>query len=138
MKNFISAWLPVFMWTLVIFLFSSLSSVETPFLIWWDVLIKKTAHLIEYAILAILLFRALRMTYENRKSQSSLLQMSGILSSLYAVSDEIHQGFTPGRTPTVRDVIIDIIGITLALFLVKKLNEQKKKIPLLSEFIFEE
>lgn len=39
------------------------------------------------------------------------------LTALYAASDEWHQGFTPGREPTVMDWCIDMVGATLALAL---------------------
>lgn len=37
---------------------------------------------------------------------------------LYAISDEIHQGFIPGRSPEIRDVLIDTCGVTLGILIV--------------------
>ena len=53
-----SAWLPVLVWAAVIFTFSSIPSLSTG-LGGWDTVLRKGAHMTEYAILALLLFRAL-------------------------------------------------------------------------------
>ena len=37
---------------------------------------------------------------------------------IYAISDEIHQGFIPGRSPEIRDVLIDTCGVTLGILIV--------------------
>lgn len=54
---------------------------------------------------------------------------AGALGALYAISDEIHQTFVPGRSGQVQDVLIDflgvIIGICVLLFLVKLFNKGK-------------
>ena len=44
-----------------------------------------------------------------------------ILTVLYAISDEYHQSFIPGRTATVRDIIIDIAGVVFAFISLWKL-----------------
>jgi VanZ family protein len=50
------------------------------------------------------------------------------LSSFYAVSDEFHQSFVPGRSPSIQDVLIDIVGI-LGFYIVIKIFAvyQKKR-----------
>ncbi|MGI5828056.1 MAG: VanZ family protein [Patescibacteria group bacterium] len=136
MKKTLLAWLPVCLWALVIFLFSSLPTIPTPFIIWWDVFIKKTAHFVEFAILAILLFRALHWTYKKIKDQSTLLITTGLFSVIYAISDEFHQRLTPGRIPTVRDVVIDTLGVVVALLVIKRFTYLKNKYPKLAGFIF--
>jgi VanZ family protein len=50
------------------------------------------------------------------------LRMAGIiilLSLAYAISDEFHQMFVVGRFATVKDVLVDLIGSLLSLFVVK-------------------
>lgn len=99
-----------------------------------DFIIKKSAHIIEYAILTILIFRALFQTFPSSNAQKINWTSFG-LSLIYAISDEYHQSFVYGRTATLRDIIIDAIGITLALHLIKviKNNKKYKKI---KKFIF--
>ena len=79
---------------------------------------RKCAHLIEYAALAMLLWRALRKPVKNvscpwnwREARLVLL-----LVALYAASDEFHQRFVATRTAHVTDVLIDIAGGAAGLF----------------------
>ena len=131
----IRLWLPVLLWCGVIFFFSCLPSTVTPYLVWWDVLIKKTAHVTEYAILFILLFRALKQSFEAKYDLKNYKIMSLVFCALYAMSDEYHQRFTYGRTSTIRDVFIDIGGILLALYLVSWIKNKKGKLAKIAEFI---
>lgn len=81
-------------------------------------LIRKTAHLTEYAILAMLIFRALRITAPQRFTRrpgrrwapALALAIALALSAAYAATDEFHQSFIPGRESCVRDVLIDSSG----------------------------
>lgn len=77
-------------------------------------LILKSFHLMEYGFLAILLFFAFKK-----------YGWTIIISYLYAISDEFHQSFTPGRTPAFRDTLIDLLGILIGLFILKKLLKIK-------------
>lgn len=74
-------------------------------------LILKSFHLIEYAILAFLLLLAI--------SKNKLVILIGYL---YAISDEIHQSFIPGRTSRFRDTLIDLIGILIGVFIFIKIK----------------
>lgn len=101
--------LPSVIWMGVIFYFSSRSTTgigtnETD-----RFLILKTFHLIEYAILAFLLLLAV--------TKNKLVVLIGYL---YAISDEIHQSFIPGRTSRFRDTLIDLIGILIGIFIFQK------------------
>ena len=81
-------------------------------------LIRKMAHLTEYAILATLIFRALRKTApqrfvrrpDRRLAPALALAFALGLSAAYAAADEFHQRFIPGRESCVRDVLIDSSG----------------------------
>jgi len=70
-------------------------------------LILKSFHLIEYAILFICFKIA------GYSSKQSLL-----FSYIYALSDEFHQSFVPGRTGLLRDTLIDLFGSTLAYIII--------------------
>ena len=113
----IKFWAPVAVWALVIFLFSSLSVTPTTEIYWQDFIVKKTAHVIEYGIFAILLYRALR-SEGVEKLNAGLLAI--LVSVIYGATDEYHQGFTPGREPRVRDVVFDTIGAIAGVYICKK------------------
>lgn len=103
---------------------------------WLHFLIRKGAHVFAYFLLAILLMHAcIHMDYE----QSQQIVITLIISVLYAISDEMHQLFIPGRSGEVRDVLIDtagaILGILVWLLFVHiyrllKSKENRKKSPL--------
>jgi len=86
--------------------------------------IRKCGHLTEYAVLALLLWRATRQPVKNdpRPWNWRLAEVILGVVFLYAASDEFHQRFVPTRTPLVSDVFIDTgggaIGL-LALWLVR-------------------
>jgi VanZ family protein len=74
--------------------------------------IRKCAHLTEYAVLGMLLWRAIRKPVRNDPRpwswREAVIAVSIVF--LYASSDEIHQIFVPTRTPLVSDVFIDTSG----------------------------
>jgi VanZ family protein len=75
-------------------------------------LVRKAAHLGEYAILGALVFRAIRAGREGWNWRWALAAI--VIAALYAVSDEWHQSFEPSRTASAWDVLIDAIGASLA------------------------
>jgi len=101
-------WLAVILWMVGIFALSATPSLASPLDPFHDFVLRKVAHMGEYAVLTALLFGALRM-HLARKSQALLL--GALLAILYAVSDEWHQTFVPGREGTLRDVAIDALGV---------------------------
>lgn len=86
---------------------------------------RKSAHFIGYMILGILsILTFLQLEKINKKPQFAFL-----LCVVYAISDEIHQLFVPGRAGQVRDVMIDscgsFVGIALVLLCIKILQRRK-------------
>lgn len=84
--------------------------------------IRKIGHLTEYAILAMLLWRALTFSGQpvgaGRVGWSPRIAFLAWLSaSLYAVSDEFHQSFVPSRVGSPVDVIIDSAGAGIAIII---------------------
>lgn len=81
--------------------------------------VRKCGHVTEYALLALLLYRALRRTRGAAPNQWCRPCAVGAfaLAVLYAASDEWHQSFVPSRDGTVHDVIIDGTGAALGLLL---------------------
>jgi VanZ family protein len=98
-------WLPVLLWAAVIFAFSAIPSLGTG-LGTWDYVLRKCAHMTEYAVLAVLLRRAL-----GRDAPALLL------ASAYAVTDEFHQTFVRGRHGSPVDWAIDTAGALAGLLL---------------------
>jgi VanZ family protein len=96
-------WLPVVAWAALIFALSSVPDLGTG-LGGWDLLLRKLAHAGEYAVLGALLLRA--------TGRTSVALGLGIL---YAVSDEIHQAFVPGRAGSPVDVAIDALGVAVGV-----------------------
>jgi VanZ family protein len=80
--------------------------------------IRKLAHITEYLLLSLSYYYAISKTSGFSKNFKKIYFISFILSLLYAVSDEFHQTFIPGRVGTYKDVLIDSIGILLSYFLV--------------------
>ncbi len=117
-KERLKLWLPVLIWAGVIFWFSSQEINKPAPFNWPDFIVKKTAHVIEYAIFYWLLFRAVSQKNKLINKKSFLLTL--ILIIFYALTDEWHQTFIPGREGTLRDVGFDTIGGLFGLFQIKK------------------
>lgn len=82
--------------------------------------IRKAAHLSEYAIFAILLWRALRRRPILRLRKPWPWWEAALpfgICVLYAALDEIHQAFVPSRTGSAGDVMIDATGAAMGLAL---------------------
>ena len=81
-------------------------------------LVRKCAHLTEYAVLALLVWRARRQPFagDPRPWQWSLAAEALWVAMFYATTDEFHQTFVPTREGCLRDVMIDSSGAVLGLF----------------------
>jgi len=101
----LSAWLPVVAWAGLIFTLSSIPDLGTG-LGDWDLLLRKLAHAAEFAVLGVLFLRAVERP-----------ALAFLLASAYAVSDEIHQIFVPGRLGSPLDVLIDVAGVAVGIAL---------------------
>jgi VanZ family protein len=126
MKQLLRGWLPPLMWMGLIFL---LSAQPHPFEIeeqWLDLLLKKIGHTLEYGILAWLYLRGLRGRFHHT---TRLRAASAGLAVIYALSDEYHQTFVPGRYGTLWDVAIDGIGACGAMLLDSWLQRRRSSPP---------
>lgn len=101
-------WLPLIIWLVLIFLVSDRPKAEIPDYGAWDLLVKKSSHFVAYAIVALLARRAFG-------SSPLATPLALLLTFLYAVSDEYHQTFVPGRHGNWIDVLIDTAGGLAAL-----------------------
>ena len=111
-----------------------------------QVAVRKAAHFIEFAALGFFLhlhvfawYRLVRRVVSKRDSSSRRFRLpwwiwSLPIGCLYAVTDEIHQGFVADRAPRIADVGVDTVGViagmsvcALMLWLVVRLHRRKKE-----------
>jgi VanZ family protein len=142
LRRFLKYWLPVLAWMVFIFIGSTdlLSAEHTsrfigPFLHWFapdiseatvssvQLVVRKCAHLTEYAILAALLLRAFR---QHQPRVARALAMSFFIASVYAALDEFHQSYVASRTGSPWDVLIDCIGALAGLVIYWTLSRNRK------------
>lgn len=123
-------WALAVIWALVIWLFSSWASLPSlgPTLL--DLVLKKSAHFIEFGILAVLLARAIYPAYSDRRWLAVAIAL--LLTAAWAAIDELHQASTPGRRPSIGDVVVDIVGAVVFLTGWYRLNIDFSKKLLLS------
>jgi VanZ family protein len=138
-RSLLKYWFPVFLWMAVIFAASTdlMSSQQTsrfigPVLRWFkpdispaairqiQLFVRKSAHVFEYAILAILLRRALHHLkgLEIKTWNRGMAMAAWGLATVYAIGDELHQATVPTRYGTVNDVLLDSSGAILGLGIV--------------------
>jgi VanZ family protein len=136
MKSFLKYWLPLVIWLGVIFVGSTsvMSNEHTsryiiPFLLWlkpgmtvqtiWVIIVsmRKCVHVTEYAVLALLSWRALRSLPILRPKTLMVFVAVLLGCTMLAASDEFHQVFVKSRTPSVRDVLLDTSGAVLGLLI---------------------
>lgn len=134
--NFLKYWLPVLVWMSLIFTASGdihsgqrSSRIIEPLLRWLFphiaeatvgfvvLFVRKCAHLVVFAVLTLLVWRALRQPVRRdpRPWSWSPAGFALLATTLYAGSDEIHQLFVPTREGRVEDVVIDAAGGALGL-----------------------
>jgi VanZ family protein len=114
MKKFLFHWLPALILMIIIFAFSSQPKGALPDYGEQDFWIKKSAHVLEYALLAVLMLRGVAGETPLRFSHYA---WAFALTALYGVSDEVHQAFVSGRESRALDVLIDSLGATISLTL---------------------
>jgi VanZ family protein len=132
--RFAKYWLPVLIWMGVIFAASTdmgstrhTSRFIGPFLRWIypaisddsiygvQFAIRKTGHVTEYALLALLLWRACRQASLKNPWNPRHARLAVIGAGLYAISDEFHQSFVSTRQGSGWDVLLDTFGAAVAM-----------------------
>jgi len=116
-QRVIFLWLPVLVWAGLIFYLSSIPNLavgEGTV----DFLTRKPAHIIEYALLFGLIWRALQGSLAI--TARTLYFSAAVFTLLYAVTDEIHQLLTPSRAGKIEDLGFDLLGIFLGAFLLHR------------------
>jgi VanZ family protein len=115
-------WLFVVLWMSAMFALSSIPSLHIPFAHSYDFVLRKVAHIGEYAVLTAVLWWALQR-YTGSRVWAWLL--AALAAVLYGVSDEWHQSWIAGRSGSLRDVGIDALGIAVSYALVRRQPSQR-------------
>ena len=112
MRPVLRLWLPVLAWAALIFALSAIPLLSSG-LGTWDLVLRKAAHVTEFAILGALLVRAI-----------GSFAPSLLIGVLYAASDEWHQSFVRGREGTPVDVAIDTVGVLVGILVWRALRRE--------------
>ena len=120
---FLLYWLPPISLMTIIFFLSSRQSISVGKSYEVNFVTFKSMHILEYALMFFLLFRAYYRTF-TKKNKSILFFLAIITTLIYAAFDEFHQTFVPTRSGAIRDIGIDSIGILLS-FLYTKIHLAK-------------
>ena len=110
-------WLLVILWAGFIFFLSHQPDLSSGLPGVWDFFFAKSAHFLEYAILTFLLICALQ---GHQLTKKKILILAAILAIGYAFSDEYHQSFILGRNASLRDILIDSLGVLFVAWLTKR------------------
>lgn len=143
-KPNINPWIWVAAWMGVIFVFSTdlfsgpqTSRIIGPILKWFvpdisdqsiatvQLVARKIAHLVEYAILSVLTCRALAKRTELRPLPLAALGQAVLIAVVYAALDEWHQSWTDERFGSPLDVAIDSVGATVGAAFFAWLSRRK-------------
>jgi hypothetical protein len=107
--SWVIRWIPAVLLMIIIFAFSSVPSEEMPHFGWVDFFIKKLGHLTGYAMLSLAFALGLGIQKER------VTWIAWLLAVAYAITDEFHQSFVPGRNASPVDVGIDALGAFIGL-----------------------
>ncbi|HUT43619.1 MAG TPA: VanZ family protein [Desulfobacterales bacterium] len=102
----------VVLWMGLIFYLSSIPSLGFGFEGIQEQVYRKSAHVIIYGILTLLIWFSLP---GFDKHLFKKIVLCGFLAIIFAVSDEIHQGFVPGRIGNAKGVLADFVGIAVVI-----------------------
>lgn len=142
-KSKVFSWGLVLLWMILIFFFSAqpgeasahLSQGITEIIIevietaapqlsvdWqsFHLFVRKNAHFFVYLVLGVMILRAITKSKSSKQSKPISIQACAIaliMSAGYAVTDEVHQIFVPGRSGQVSDVLIDTLGALTGIIL---------------------
>jgi VanZ family protein len=111
LRPLLPGWFPAIAWAALIFALSAQPNLRFVPDAGLDFLVRKAGHMAVFGILALLLWRAVVGSTAWRRPWAWAL----VFAILYAVTDELHQGFVVGRHPSAVDVGIDATGALIAV-----------------------
>jgi VanZ family protein len=103
----------------IIFILSSQHAIQVSKNETDDFIVHKLVHVLEYGLLTFLFIRAYYLSPGKYLSLKQILFYAALCTLIYAITDEVHQLFVPTRTGRLRDVFIDLIGISLVVLYTK-------------------
>lgn len=112
-STFIRYWLPAILYVGLIFSLSSIRGTDLP---GGFPNLDKIAHLLEYSLLGLLIGRAIRFTLAGR-GQAVAATSAVLLGAAIGMADELYQRRVPGRSSDVRDWLVDVAAVTIAVLL---------------------
>jgi VanZ family protein len=124
-RKFVKWWLPVVAWLIVIFIGSSIGNVPRVGGKTTDGLVHRAAHVAEFAVLGVILLRAVSKDKPITKRE---MIVTLIIIALYGASDEFHQRFTPGRSSEGLSVLFDVAGGAVGVWVYWKWRRRKSHI----------
>lgn len=110
--SIIVRWLPALAWMALVFVLSSISGLRVSDDAGIEEPLRVAAHFITYAVMGGVVLFGVSAWPPTGPAKATLAFM---VTLFYAVSDEIHQAFVPGRAAQVEDVIVDALGATLGI-----------------------
>jgi len=111
LKTWARRWSLAVLMMAAIFIFSSRPSSGLPDFGTWDYFVKKGAHMLGYGLLALAYWRGWNLEHSKKR-------FAWGLAVCYAITDELHQSFVPGRHPSLVDILLfDNLGAILGLVL---------------------
>ncbi len=105
------------LWESFIFYLSAQPVLPSPDSFLWDFAFKKLSHMFVYFILFWLIYKSIQF---DIKHPLKLTILAFCVAFVLAISDEFHQSFVPGRTPTTKDVLFDTLGMAIAWLTLNK------------------
>ncbi|RPJ22933.1 MAG: VanZ family protein [Chloroflexi bacterium] len=121
LKIWMRRWGPAILMMAVIFIFSAHPSSELPGFGIWDYMVKKGGHALGYGLLALAYWRGFG------QERGKKLPAWG-LAICYAITDEVHQAFVPGRNPSGLDVLLfDNLGALLGLLVWEHIAKRRQE-----------
>ena len=113
---------PAYAYGGVIFYLSSLSAFPEEMPSFWG--FDKIIHFIEYYVFGYLIFRCFASWKGSIYAQRRAILWTIGMGVFYALTDEWHQSFVPGRDPSVWDALFDALGVIFAALMFHGLRKQ--------------
>jgi VanZ family protein len=127
-NGWLGRWLPVAAWMVFIFFLSAQPSLPSPEEDWLEELRNIAGHFTVYVVLALLVSRAAAPDGRLSKWRMILVVLG---CAAYALSDEWHQSYVPGRDASVFDLAVDVLGVLagLIVYVSRRSNKPVDDVP---------